>query len=109
VLWLTQPDKLESLLAERSLSDGGLIPRILACHTQCEAREIVKDTPEIPAIVETAYKDLIRSLIETYRLANEPFTIEPTSEALEALNAHHNKIVRRRRDDLRDVTIYAAR
>ena len=48
-LWLTQPDKLDSLLAERSLSDGGLIPRILVCHTHCEAQEIVKDAPEIPA------------------------------------------------------------
>lgn len=108
-LWLTQPDKLESLLAERSLSDGGLIPRILLCHTHCEAREIVKDAPEIPASVEDSYRNLIRRLIETYRLADESFTIEPTSEALEAMNAHHNRIVKRRRDDLRDVNIYAAR
>jgi hypothetical protein len=63
----------------------------------------------MPATVETAYTDLIRTLIETYRLADEPFTIEPTFEALEAMNAHHNKIVKRRRDDLRDVSIYAAR
>ena len=108
-LWLTQPDKLESLLAERSLSDGGLIPRILTCHTHCDAREIVKDAPEIPASVENDYRNLIRTLIETYRLADEPFTIEPTSDALEALNAHYNGIVKRRRTDLRDVTIYAAR
>ena len=108
-LWLTQPDKLESLLAERSLSDGGLIPRILPCHTCCEAREIVKGAPEIPVSVENAYADLIRSLIETYRLADEPSTIEPTSEALEAMNAHYNKIVKRRHADLRDVTIYASR
>jgi hypothetical protein len=109
VLWLTQPDKLESLLAERSLSDGGLIPRVLACHTHCEAREIVRDAPEIPAAIEKACADLIRSLIETYRLADEPFTIEPTPEALEAMNTHYNGIVKRRRADLRDVTIYAAR
>jgi Protein of unknown function (DUF3987) len=108
-LWLTQPDKLESLLAERSLSEGGLIPRILACHTRCEAQEIVKGTPEIPANVENNYADLVRGLIETYRLADKPFAIEPTSEALEAMNAHHNAIVRRRRADLHDVTIYAAR
>src|SRR5439155_24250305 len=101
--------KLESLLAERSLSDGGLIPRILACHTRCEAQEIVKGTPEIPANLENNYADLIRGLIETYRLADKPFTIEPTSEAMEAMIAHHNAIVRRRRADLRDVTIYAAR
>ena len=34
-LWLTQPDKLQSLLDERSLNEGGLIPRILACQTNC--------------------------------------------------------------------------
>jgi len=108
-LWLTQPDKLESLLAERSLSNGGLIPRILGCHTGCEAREILKGIPRIPPSVQNEYADLIRSLLETYRLANEPFTIDPTSEALEAMNAHHNAIVKRRHTDLRDVTIYAAR
>jgi hypothetical protein len=108
-LWLTQPDKLESLLAERSLNEGGLIPRILACHTRCEPREIVQDAPEIPASVEKNYADLIRSLIETYRLADVPFTIEPTPEALEAMNAHYNTIVKRRRTDLHDVNIYAAR
>jgi hypothetical protein len=108
-LWLTQPDKLESLLAERSLSDGGLIPRILVCHTHCEAQEIIKDAPEISPAIEKAYADLIRTLIETYRLADEPFTIEPTPEVLEAMNAHYNRIVKRRRTDLRDVTIYAAR
>jgi hypothetical protein len=69
------------LLAERSLSDGGLIPRILVCHTHCEAQEIIKDAPEIAASVENDYTDLIRSLIEAYRLADEPFTIESTPEA----------------------------
>ena len=44
-LWLTQPDKLESLLDERSLNEGGLIPRILPCHTNCEPREIGKNPP----------------------------------------------------------------
>ena len=41
-LWLTQPDKVESLLHERSPNEGGLIPRILPCHTDCEPREIGK-------------------------------------------------------------------
>jgi Protein of unknown function (DUF3987)/VirE N-terminal domain len=108
-LWLTQPDKLESLLAERSLSEGGLIPRILACHTRCEAREIVQDAPEIPAGVQSDYTKLIRSPLEAYRLADEAFTIEPTPEALEPMNAHCYAIVKRRRSDLRDVTIYVAR
>ena len=108
-LWLTQPDKLQSLLDERSLNEGGLIPRILACHTNCEPREIGKNPPSISISVEKAYAGLIFCLLETYRLANERFTIVPTSEALEALNDHHDAIVKRRRGELRDVTSYAAR
>jgi hypothetical protein len=108
-LWLTQPDKLQSLLDERSLNEGGLIPRILACHTNCGPREIGKNPPSISSSVEKAYAGLIFGLLETYRLADERFTIEPTSEALRALNDHHDAIVKRRRGELRDVNSYAAR
>jgi hypothetical protein len=108
-LWLTQPDKVQSLLDERSLNEGGLIPRILACHTDCEPREIGKNPPSIPTSVEKAYAGLIFDLLETCRLAKERFTIAPTSQALEALNDHHDAIVKRRRGELRDVTSYAAR
>jgi hypothetical protein len=59
--------------------------------------------------VEKAYAGLIFCLLETYRLADERFTIVPTSEALRALNDHHDAIVKRRRGELRDVTGYAAR
>ena len=108
-LWLTQPDKLQSLLDERSLNEGGLIPRILACHTNCGPREIGKNPPSISISVEKAYAGLIFCLLDTYRLAPERFTIAPTSEALRALNDHHDAIVKRRRGELRDVTNYAAR
>jgi Protein of unknown function (DUF3987)/CHC2 zinc finger len=108
-LWLTQPDKLQSLLDERSLNEGGLIPRILACHADCEPREIGKNPPSISSSVEKAYAGLIYSLLTTYRRAPRRFTIKPTSEALEALNDHHDAIVKRRRGELRDVTSYAAR
>jgi hypothetical protein len=108
-LWLTQPDKLQSLLDERSLNEGGLIPRILPCHTNCKPREIGKNPPSISISVEKAYAGLIFCLLETYRLAHERFTIEPTSEALRALNDHHDAIVKRRREELLDVTSYAAR
>jgi Protein of unknown function (DUF3987)/CHC2 zinc finger len=108
-LWLTQPDKLQSLLDERSLNEGGLIPRILPCHTDCEPREIGTNPPSISISVEKAYAGLIFCLLETYRLADERFTIVATSEALQALNDHHDAIVKRRRGELRDVTSYAAR
>jgi putative DNA primase/helicase len=108
-LWLTQPDKLKALLDERSLNEGGLIPRILTCHTNCEPREIGKNPPSISISVKKAYAGLIYSLLSTYRFAHERFAIQPTPEALQALNDHHDAIVKRRRGELRDVTSYAAR
>jgi hypothetical protein len=108
-LWLTQPDKLQSLLDEKSLNEGGLIPRILPCHTNCEPREIGEDPLPIPVNVEKAYAGLIFGLLNAYRLAHEIYLINPTPEALRTLNDHHDAIVRQRRGELRDVTAYAAR
>jgi len=108
-LWLVQPDKVESLLAVQSLSDGGLIPRVLVCHTNAEPLEIEGETPATPARTLSAYVKTIRGLLERYRLADEAETIQPSVEARAALNAHFNEIVRRRRADLRDVGTFAAR
>jgi len=33
-LWLVQPDKIETLLGKSELTDGGMIPRLLVCHTR---------------------------------------------------------------------------
>lgn len=52
---------------------------------------------------------LVGSMIKIYRLAGEPFTIEPTPEARRMMDDHHNQIVERRNGDLRDVTTFAAR
>ncbi|MGH7989715.1 MAG: DUF3987 domain-containing protein, partial [Limisphaerales bacterium] len=108
-LWLTQPDKVDTLLAERSLTDGGLIPRLLVCHTQAQPRPIVDGTEGIPAATANAWGMLIGKLIKTFRMAGKPFTIQPTPEAKRMLEDHYNKIVARRLSDLRDVTTYAAR
>jgi hypothetical protein len=108
-LWLTQPDKLQSLLDERSLNEGGLIPRILPCHTKCEPREIGENPLPIPIGVEKAYAGLIFGLLNAYRLATEIYLIKTTPEALAALNNHHDAIVRRRLGELRGLTAYAAR
>jgi len=109
VLWLVQPDKVETLLSEQSLTDGGLIPRLLICHTNAEPRPIIEGAAGIPADVREDYRRTIRDLLETYRLASEPRTIDPSPDALAAMNAHFNGIVERRRRELRDVTTFAAR
>ena len=55
-LWLVQPDKIETLLAERSLTDGGMIPRILICHTRAQPRPIVDGAEGIPAVTANAWE-----------------------------------------------------
>ena len=108
-LWLTQPDKVEVLLAERSLTDGGLIPRLLVCHTHAQPRPIVDGIEGIPQATANAWAMLVGKLLRTFRLAAQPVTIEPTPEARQAMKEHFNGIVGRRLGDLRDVTTFAAR
>ena len=108
-LWLVQPDKVETLLAERSLTDGGMIPRILICHTRATARPILDGCEGIPADTAEAWAKRVGKLIQTCRMSTNPFTIEPTPEARQMMKEHHNQIVERRNGELRDVTTYAAR
>lgn len=108
-LWLVQPDKVETLLGERSLTDGGLIPRILVCHTHCAPQPILGTQLGIPEDVRVKYGRLITDLLESYRMAGQPYTITPNLEAQDLLISHYNEIVERRKTDLRDVTTFAAR
>jgi len=109
VLWLVQPDKVETLLGAQSLTDGGLIPRLLICHTHAEPQLIGDATASIPAPIREEYRARIRELIQCYRFHGGAHTIQPTPEALAAMTEYHNAIVLRRRADLRDVTTFAAR
>jgi hypothetical protein len=108
-LWLVQPDKLETLLGKTELTDGGMIPRLLVCHTRSMPRPIVDGAEGIPPGIVDAWAALVGKLIQTFRLAREPITIEPTPEARRMMDAHHNRIVERRNGELRDVTTFAAR
>ncbi len=107
-LWLTQPDKIESLLAEQSLTDGGLIPRILVCHTNARPIKITDDAEGIPPDVADKWERLITGNIRHFRLGT-PITIDPTPEARELMKTYFNGIVERRLADLQDVGSYAAR
>jgi hypothetical protein len=109
VLWLVQPDKIGLMLAERSLTDGGLLPRFLLCHTRAEPLPITENAAGIPHDTAQRWGQLVKKLLKTFRLSGEPITIQPTAEALQALNGHWNSIVERRKKELRDIGPYAAR
>lgn len=109
-LWLVQPDKVETLLAQKSLTEGGLVPRLLICHTNAHPRHIGEVSASIPMNVSDAYRETIFALLETYRLAEEPRTIQPTPDALQAMNTHYNAIVDRwKSGELRDIGSFALR
>ncbi len=108
-LWLVQPDKIETLLGKTELTDGGMIPRLLVCHSRAMPVPIEDGGQKILPETVNAWAALVGGLRKTFRLSSEPFTIEPAPEALRMMHEHHNKIVERRLADLRDVTTYAAR
>ena len=111
ILWMVQPDKVDTLFGNASLVDGGLLPRFLVCHTNAEPQEIGEAPPAIPPEVENAYHKLIKALLETYRLAGSPAVVQPTQEAWARLTQHFNRLVPRRKlgGDLHDVAGFAAR
>ena len=80
-LWLVQPDKIETLLGKTELTDGGMIPRLLVCHTRAMPRPIVDGVDGIAAETANAWAMLVGKLIQTFRMADAPITIEPTPEA----------------------------
>ncbi|MBI4024766.1 MAG: DUF3987 domain-containing protein [Verrucomicrobia bacterium] len=108
-LWLTQPDKLETLLGERSLTDGGLIPRLLSCHSNAQPQHLDPDAPGISQTVTDAYRQLVHDLLTEYRLASDSRILISSAKAMTLLTNYHNTIVEKRKAELKDVTSYAAR
>jgi len=111
---LVQPDKVETLLGKSELTEGGLLPRFLICHTRAMPRHIVEGARGIPDTAADAWGNLVRTLIQTFRKPNaeeasEVLSIEPMPEARRMMDEHHNGIVERRLAELRDVTSFAAR
>jgi len=91
------------------LTDGGMIPRLLVCHTRAMPRPIVDGVDGIAADTANAWAMLVGKLIKNLRMADAPTTIRTTPEARQMMNNHHNQIVEQRLADLRDVTTFAAR
>ena len=113
-LWLTQPDKVERLLANPALSDGGLLPRFLLCHSGCEPQEMLKNdggVNGVPASVSADWEELVGGLLDAYRLRDTTAAIVRSTEAArEQFREHFNASVRRyHAGGLRDVNAFRAR
>ena len=109
-LWLVQPDKIDSLISEKSFSEGGLLPRLLICHTNTLPRRITGQHNPIPSGVRTDYSAAINELLAYYHSVVEPVTIRPSEEANEILINYYNETVDKITDGtLKDVASFAAR
>jgi hypothetical protein len=108
-LWLTQPDKVRTLFARQSLSEGGLLPRFLVCDTKAQPQHIVENSPAIDAEIASQYGATVRGLLNQYRLLDAHHLIEPDEAARHLFIEYYNRIVDRRLSDLSDVSGFAAR
>ncbi len=97
VLLLTQPDKLEKLLRNKALREGGLMPRFLIHCTEALPRHMSLETDEIDPAIKKHYTELIDSLIRAFRCSTTPeAVIEATAEARAALVGYYNTVTDRR-------------
>ncbi len=109
LLWFGQPDLVESMLAEDSLSVSGFLPRCLICHSHAAPQRIEGEPEATSESVLARWSALATDLLATYRQPGVRHVLQPTPEARQRLVDYHNAIVERRSTELRDVTGFAAR
>ena len=110
ILWFIQPDILDDLVAERSLMQGGFLPRALMCHTQTKRQKI--GVAAIDPISETAQADwhrLITELHSTYHQPGVRHVIQCSEAALQRLNAHFDQTVDQGNGEFADIESCVAR
>ncbi len=111
VLWLFQPDKLEMLLSNDSMTSSGLLPRFLLFNTHAQPQHETSDRPGIDAAASHRWRELIADLATTFHQADAPAKICTQPQIKATFRAYKNEIVTHRLPggDLADVNAYAAR
>lgn len=110
VLLLTQPDELDRLLQNRSLRDGGLMPRFLIHRTEAQPQHMDVSTPSFDPALRMDYAQLVESLIRSFRCSTgDPTIVDATPEAKQAFVDYHNAGVDRRLVGDESMDSFAAR
>jgi hypothetical protein len=111
VLWLMQPDKLHEILANKALTESGLLPRFLLCCTKAEPQFISETALPIDPSVLSAWAALVGEIASNFHQAASARHITASCEAQRAMNQFYNVLVSRRKSggDLQDINIYVAR
>jgi hypothetical protein len=108
LLWLIQPERAQRLLANQDLRDGGFLPRCLIWDSQAEPTEEPEQDHPIGVEVQVAFDTLVKQLLSIYH-DGKGYTIPPSKVAKEAIRKYYNRLVTRRRRNLRDINSFVAR
>ena len=110
ILWFIQPDILDDLFAERSLMQGGFLPRALTCKTRTK-RQKIGSAPIAPIsqIAQADWDGRITELINTYRQPGVRHVIQCSEAALQRLNSHFDQTVDQGNGELADIESCVAR
>jgi len=79
ILWMIQPDKIKTLFRNPSFTEGGLLPRFLTEHIDCDPTQW-RDGDYAPSS-QAGWTDIVEKIWRTYRMAETPREIGVTPEA----------------------------
>lgn len=87
MLLLVQPDLFQKAFSNERLLVGGLLARCLAAYSKMEVQyEDEKTLPEVDSEIMARWDQHIRSLIKTFRFAEEPCPI-PVGKGVKELSS----------------------
>ena len=112
LVWLIQPDIARKLAEDDSMTESGLLPRILLCDIKAEVEDEPENFPEMDGSIEARWKMLIKSLLFGYRASGSfQRIVVPTDEAREIIRDFKNSLNASVRvgGELRDVDSYVMR
>jgi Protein of unknown function (DUF3987) len=110
LLLLVQPDLLRKAFSNKRLLVGGFLARCLAADSKMEVQYENEETlPEADPDIMSGWNNRIRSLVKTFRFAEEAYFISVQPEVRVLSRKFHNEIVDLIRGELSDVSAFASR
>lgn len=104
---LVQPDKLETLMGNRQLMEGGFLARCLVTRIRTTLQYLSAEIPHIE--LKGQYDKAIQDLTSVYRLSRDVITVEATPAARKRLIDYFNVVLSRRLVAVTDMDTFAAR
>lgn len=91
VLWVVTPDMFEKLFSNDRFIEGGLLPRMLFCHSESKPK-LDDGIPKIPRQeLKNEWRTFIQGNIDKFHLSRQRITLQLSNDASEILREFHNE------------------